>query len=479
MLRAIFYDLETSDRNPIGQILNYSFIAVDENLSAMDELSGDVRISRLQLPAPDAILANRINVLEHQESAAKSEREAMGGIASFIGRLASKAPRKIALVGFNSNRFDLAYLRTSLIRNGINPYFGGRLAYRDLYHAAKRLSVTREDFPRHAGSREENGAEQGEPRLCLSLENLAQRLNILTGRQAHHSRDDVLLSLALARVFRERFALDVLSYDSYEIARIHQSACRHALEWQLQPNYDLGSEEIALRVPMALLDANHRYALWIDLPRYGRGEKRSSICWFGQGVSSFIHGGAVEDEPLQALAQQARSEFSGITVDNFFPVSVCDIEQDIYRLDMQRIDLLNRAIWQGAPSAAKSCRDRDVRVLLLRHELANYKWSQGGYTESQVQGFTAGDERMAQVLKRYALHRYGGGLKMQKGDVYSGAQALPAEAFHPTYREMSRRVENLLNRDESGRDKEILTALRRFYISSDLYKAAGAQLEKI
>lgn len=50
-VKAIFYDLETTDREFVGQILNYSFILVDEQLNVVRELNGDIRISRLQLPS--------------------------------------------------------------------------------------------------------------------------------------------------------------------------------------------------------------------------------------------------------------------------------------------------------------------------------------------------------------------------------------------------------------------------------------------
>jgi len=82
---AVFYDLETSDKNPIGQILNYCFILVDSSLQIVDELSGLVKISRLQLPDSGAILANKIDVVDHQRLAADDERTAMGKIHAFLG----------------------------------------------------------------------------------------------------------------------------------------------------------------------------------------------------------------------------------------------------------------------------------------------------------------------------------------------------------------------------------------------------------
>jgi exonuclease I len=135
---AVYYDLETSDKHAVGQILNYCFILVDDQLSLLDELSGLVRISRLQLPDPGAILANRTDVLAHQKRAHECEAEALGRIRCFIERCAQRASGNVALVGYNSSRFDLGYLRTSFIRNGQDPFFGGKTLARDLLHGVHK-----------------------------------------------------------------------------------------------------------------------------------------------------------------------------------------------------------------------------------------------------------------------------------------------------------------------------------------------------
>ena len=95
---TIFYDLETSDRNPVGQIINYSFILVDERYEVLDELSGLIRISRLQIPDPGAILANRTDVIEHQKLANDSEPVALGKIRDFIHAAIQRAQGAVALV---------------------------------------------------------------------------------------------------------------------------------------------------------------------------------------------------------------------------------------------------------------------------------------------------------------------------------------------------------------------------------------------
>src|SRR5262245_53890936 len=140
---AIFFDLETSDREFIGQILNFSFIVVDDDWNVIGDLSSTVKISRLELPSPGAILANRTDVLRHQAEAEFTEKEAAGEITAFINSIIEGANGPVPFIGFNSFKFDIPYLRTTLVRNGINPYFNGKVVYRDLLVAARKLSATR------------------------------------------------------------------------------------------------------------------------------------------------------------------------------------------------------------------------------------------------------------------------------------------------------------------------------------------------
>jgi exonuclease I len=145
-MHAVFYDLETTTKNTVGQILNYSFILVDDEMKPIGELSGLVKINRLQLPEPGAILANRTDVLEHQQISTDTEPQAMRKIEQFLSSCIQSAQGALAFVGYNSSRFDLNYLRTSFIRNGINPYFKGLLSSRDLLHAVHKAYLTNSEF---------------------------------------------------------------------------------------------------------------------------------------------------------------------------------------------------------------------------------------------------------------------------------------------------------------------------------------------
>lgn len=469
-MHSIFYDLETTDKNPIGQILNYSFICVDEAFEVIDELSGKVQISRLQLPSPGAILANRTDVLSHQNEAQHTEKEAMAAISDFISRRTAATDERVAFIGYNSTRFDLPYLRTSLIRNGLNPYFGGRLVYRDLLHAARKLSVSGAGFPRGpalakgGGNRRE---KEEPPRLSLSLETLTNELGILQGPQSHESRDDVLISISLAKVFKEKFGLDIARYEPYEAADLHRHKGKGMVFYSDFPNYDLSSGGSPARTPMTLLDSDHRYALWIDLDRYRDGLGRGSISWFNQGGSAFFCDMApCEDSQLKTLAAAALREFSAVNLKNYFQKSSCDIEQDIYRLDISLIDLLRGAIWKNDPELLKKSGNRDARVIYTRYQLRSHKW--GGENDDQVRD----------MLKKYALYRYGGEANISRFCSEKAQPGVYSENFHETLTEYLDQIEAAGKGADSG-DLRLLTSLKEFYLGSDIYKVAGAQLLQV
>ena len=121
----IFYDFETSSRELLGQILSYSFIVTDTDLHPIEECNGLIKLNRTQLPELNALLVNRINILTHQDRGL-SEYDSAKKIHCFLDQCIAKyGPCK--LVGYNSNQFDLNFLRVILTRYGLNPYFKGQL----------------------------------------------------------------------------------------------------------------------------------------------------------------------------------------------------------------------------------------------------------------------------------------------------------------------------------------------------------------
>jgi hypothetical protein len=451
---TIFYDLETSDVHPIGQIINYAFIAVDDALRPLSECCGEVKLTRLQLPSPGAILANRVNVLELQQGRALTERDALLRIWDFIADIARESETPVKLIGYNSGKFDLPFLRTSFIRNGLNPYFEGRVVPGDLLLLVRKLSVSNPRFPRVTSPKDPNG------KLSLSLETLTKHFDLLDGPQAHESRADVLLTIALAAVLREQFDADVLTYHPYEVP---PTLTRGSIVPVATAQYDLEVADIAHIHPYLSLDGDHRSALWVDLDKFAKSRDRSAVSWMNKSTGACYIGPATWKPTAEheTLAREAVKTFNGLTVKNFFERSQCDIEMDIYRIDFQGIEALREAIWERQPTKVKESKSVDVKTLFDRHRMTYYPWGAGH------------DEAVREMIRQYALYRYGGKLFMRKGGSPHDPQ-VTADDFHEHYSVRVARMNELLSSSSTNEhDRELIAALTEFYKASDITKIVG------
>lgn len=456
-MHAIFYDLETSDQNPIGQILNYSFIFVDDELEPLDECSGTIRISRLQLPRAGAILTNRVNVVEHQRQSRDSEFSAMRRIHEFISTCAKKAKKPIALIGFNSSNFDLPFLRTSFIRNGLNPFFKGQqVLERDLLLSIRKLALCDTRFPRIA-TKDDPG------KLCLRLENLGHALGLLTGKQSHDSREDVILSIALAKYCRDTFGFDAVSYLAYEGGAFEPRQRQPDVFSMLELNYDLSCAERSIIKPVTLLDCNYRASIWVDLEAYKNGRGRQSLRNIKKlgGHSAWFAAESQLDPSWREWALKAQTEFRAINLDNFFGPTECDIEANIWRLDASDREALFKAIHKGDESEIQGV---DAKVILLRHKLRSYEWGSGD------------DHTMEKALRNYALRRYGGETFMSKIPRSEVKEENRAEYYHPTLKMLFDEISEERKNRTSPDDTTLLAALEQFYLESDIYRVAGSEL---
>lgn len=465
---SIFFDLETSDKNPIGQILNYAFLVVDAEFEIVDELTGLIQISRLQLPSAGAILANKTDVIAHQKIAIDTEQVAMKRIVDFFEKIISgNGGRKLPVVGYNSSRFDVPYLRTSLIRNGLNPYFGGKIVNKDLLFCARKLAISAPGFPRAVPATPRR--DDGEPRISLSLENLCHQFELLSGKQSHESRDDVVLTIRLAQIFMDRYQMDCRSYDAVECFSDETRRSRGTVRWSAFPDYAPDAESTSIEVPMVLLDADHRSSLWIDLNRYAEGAGKRAVSWFNHsGGSSFFLGKEHAITPeQQEFKAKALKEFEALTLKNFFQTSNCDIEQDIYRLDFDAIDALSLAIWNGNEKPLRALKTRDAKVVYLRHQIA------------EVPAHAPFPPQLEERLTSYALYRYGGQAKLSKSDVDAVWQeGVYSSAFHPTYNELVSEIE-ACREQVDGQDRVLMESLHEFYRTSDINRLAGDKLRLI
>ena len=448
---AILYDLETSDKLPIGQILNYAFVVVNEKLEILDKLCGEVKLSRLQLPDPDAIAANRIDVLNLQQRAADNELHAAKRIFDFFSNLRANTAGNISLIGYNSSRFDLGYLRTTLIRNGLNPYFSG-LTYGDLLHGIRSLYLRNDKFA--ALMRAHPGTDE---KLSFRLENCAHALGLLDGAQVHSSYDDVILTLELVREIRQRFKFDLLTYNAYEGAVFHRELKRGVIVQALELEYDLKTQTRCHHVAHTLLDANDSAALWINLKRFAEKPGRESVQWLKNGSSAFYIDTEAPsvDKPTYELAAQARQELQKINLRNFFEETSCDVELHIYRLDFDARALLERAVHFNDRAALRASKNRDLQQLYRRFLLANYE-----FTHSPI------DEDIRSRLKAYALWRYGG--KMQLNKTGEGSE------FASDLDEYVKRAQILSAQD--GELASLMCSLLTYYKQSDIYECCSETL---
>lgn len=446
-MNSIFFDLETSDLNFVGQILNYAFVLVDSDWNAIDTLHGTVRVSNLQLPSPYAILANRVDMTQHQQDAEDSEPNAMLKIRQWIENIVENETDPIKLIGFNSTRFDVPYLRTSMIRNGINPYHP-QLRYADLLHVAQKVATVNKHFDLLLGENK-----------SLKLDRLCKLAGILSRDQSHESLDDVLITIELAKHFSLSYGHDVRDWSAYE-AKKYEDGRTVVLkvfpekDAKYQDEYSNNSRSARL----VALDVDKKYSLWIDIDLWRQGRGRDSISWYSKETSTFFVDSVIKDDTLNDLAIGAREDLSSINLKNFFPERNCDIEQFIYMMRFNENEALSDAIWSNNTSTLKNISSKYGSKLYLRHLMNSKPWSES----------TA-------MIKSYALYRYGGKMKVDKMDI---AQNYP-KSFHTTYNELINSTTNLLNGTTKTEDKKLLSSLLKFYEQSPITLVAGEELKRL
>lgn len=434
----LLYDLETSRTEFLGQIMTAFFQLVDTSFQPIEEKSLDlqIRVSRLELPEPEALLTNRIRLSEHQ-LAGISEREAALKMKSFIQQCIDFAgPWNIRLTGYNSSKFDLPFVRTTLIRNGINPYFKGQILYGDAIHWMKKLAWEHQDFPL-----ERIQGETGEY-YSFKLERLTKSFGLLEGEQTHSAEDDVELLRQLLELVQERFHCSFWDESNVEFP----SALFHAKF----PNYQLEENEARYQSkPVYLLDRSKSAALLVDLEAFKETGDKDSVRYVNQGTGFLAVDSDCEvNDDLTELSKRAQKTFNGLNLGNFFEVSDCDIEQDIYRLPFPEIKELGNMIQSDQGSSRGS---QDLRQLWRRYNLRESEFPAEG--SSLRKHFEA-------ALTGYFQSRYIKGVKLNKfgEDRYT--------------RPLDEWVDHLesLTANAMGEDLLILQDLKEYFLQSDMKK---------
>ena len=471
---SIFYDLETTDLNPVGQILNFAFVTVDESWEVISDFTGKIRLSRLQIPQPGALLANRTNIIAHQATAQYSEAEAMYRIRSYLQEIVDHETEPVIFAGYNSTRFDLPFLRTSMIRNGIEPYFTkGRLVYRDVLHVSQRLAASDPEFQETVGLGK-----------SLSLQNTTRAHELLRGDQQHESKADVMLTIELAKLYAQHYGIDIRTWNQYEPA-VNETIESLQIVNRIYPQYDANhhknpEEATTPRSKMVLYESEFGQALWIDLDRFEKKEPiRSCVFWYNEKTSPFFvesTSKTSEDIELGFAACEA-AQAADICLKTFFGPKNCDIEQFIYDVSINERRALYDAIWIKDPSTLKKMNSKNGSKVYLRWLAANKPL----------------EDKIGDIFTNYALYRYGGKLKLNKYDFDEQYQeGVYSESFHRTYNEIIEEIDHKLDGLRNGihdcsftndlrraEDENILVALKEYIENSDITKFVGTQLKQI
>ena len=447
-MTTIFFDLETTDLNPVGQILNYAFVEVDDNWVIQSCLRDKIKISRTQLPSPYAILATRTDVAVHNREAQDCEHVAMVKIQKHLQNIIEWKNAK--LVGYNSNRFDIPFLRTSMIRNGLNPYFGGSVKYGDVLHVVRRLACDNPAFYEKLAK-----YDSGKP--SFRLESVAKSLGLLeqSAVQDHESLSDVMLTIKLAQHLAENYGIDVRKYNSYEVQKNNFDVVK-VFPYVDEKNQKISDEYCY----MALLEQNKTQALWVNLKKFEEGAGKDAVSWYNKNTSPFFVEKFVKDGKQQQRAQSAKAALSHITIENFWPNKNCDVEQFVYMMPISQIGALYDAVWRKDLFLIKETKSKFASQLYLRF-LAN----------------TADVDQIESQLKEYALYRYGGKLKLDKENFdVQYQEGVYSESFHSTYNELLTQIEHIAKTPEN---QHIMKQLKEFYEKSPITTVAGKELMSI
>ena len=146
-----------------------------------------------------------------------------------------------------------------------------------------------------------------------------------------------------------------------------------------------------------------------------------------------------------------------------FEKSSCDIEMDIYRLGFDIQDRFYQAVATNDRSILDGCPSKDLLVLWTRRQLAS-------------ENASIEDSKTAEILRKYALYRYGGKFQIVKSVSEDRAE-------HENYQEsLGCTVQRLIHLQEAAvmkeahDDQKLLSSLEAFIRSSDIFSVAGREL---
>ena len=190
-MNKIFYDFETSGLSKWYDIpLDGAFVLTDENLNKIDEYSFKIALPEGLIPSPIGLLVNKADLSKIYEG--DSYYEGMGklfaklsswGHACYIGQNNIKFDEHFMRMGFYKTMQDNIYLTNT---NG-----NTRADLLPILHCVKQFSPNALSFP-----------ETDEKKPIFKLDQIAP-LNGLE-HNAHNSMGDVIVTLELAKMIRDR-----------------------------------------------------------------------------------------------------------------------------------------------------------------------------------------------------------------------------------------------------------------------------------
>ncbi len=355
----IFYDFETSSRHLIGQIISYAFVLTDDQFNPIDKLTGKIKLNRTQCPEVDALLVNKIQVSELQD-AGLNEFETATLIFNFLNKIVSQYGT-CYLVGFNSNQFDIGFLRNILIKYGINPYFEGKLKNLDILHFAQYLGFYHQDnFPWIQSQSDKNAY------YSFRLEDLTTALGLLTEAQSHDALEDVMLTVKLVQYFEQTFHVKFSDFEpvvipdlslSQESSTLLKVRSRHFVDINDSPEKFVYTYYLTLnsnKKSLLFVNLNHLQNLLASQESLSENDKLSCIRYINSNKAFFIAEQASYDEFPDASSLQTivddDSFFNSLKSQptRYFDLieKDWDIEYQIHKMGFERIPTLHALVQQ-------------------------------------------------------------------------------------------------------------------------------------
>lgn len=421
-MHSIFYDLETSGLEFTNQILTACFVEVDEHWNVIDKLNIKVQLNPTEIPSFGAIVANGIMLDQHE---GMCEYKAMGVIYEWLNTRVENNP--CVLIGKNSYRFDLPFLRTSMIRNGYNPFFGKNIAYRDLEHVITKLYITEEEFRDSIQNTKYGNLG------VRTLESVCRNLGLLDGSQSHEAESDVMLTIKLARHLAKKYDIDVRTYHPYEARPFEkQGEVFTAAEVYLKD----GTLEIRNR-DLLFWETNGRSSLFLDFAKFSTwnikgGDIKKCFKWVNCSTGAlFVVESGVEPE----VDVNKYPALKDVSLSNFFEERNCYIENFIYRLPLIEIDKLRTFILSGCKILPDELKDRsDFTRLCKKFILDN----------PTIRPPSINTDTYQKMFDSYMKYRYGSGKNKMKTDRFDSSDVEfskeTAHLFHPTIYDIMKEV---------------------------------------